>query len=262
MLGDDNDLKSCKVVLVGESGVGKTCITSNFIYETFNSDEMTTTAASFVSKTITFNEYNGINIKYDIWDTAGQENYRSLAKIFYKSSNAAILVYDITDKRSFEEIKKYWYKQIKENCPQSDKFYYYLYLYIWIIVIALAANKGDLFSQEEVKEEEGKKYAKEIGALFQITSACTGIGINELFYKIGCKLLNPNFSIDNDNDNDKNNKNNNNVRNKKNENEQLAKTGTIKLNKKEVKKMNKERKKKKKFCWDKDYYYISISNHI
>ena len=114
-------LKTYKVVLVGESGVGKTCITSNFIYETFNSEEMTTTAASFVSKTICFDEYKGINIKFDIWDTAGQENYRSLAKIFYKSADVAILVYDITTRKSFEEIKNYWYKQIKENCPESNK---------------------------------------------------------------------------------------------------------------------------------------------
>ena len=118
----ESAVKSYKVVLVGESGVGKTCITSNFIYETFNSDELTTTAASFVSKTISFDEYNGINLKFDIWDTAGQENYRSLAKIFYKSANAAILVYDITTRKSFEEMKNYWYKQIKDNCPDSNKF--------------------------------------------------------------------------------------------------------------------------------------------
>ena len=118
---DNSGLKSCKVVLVGESGVGKTCITSNFIYETFNSEEMTTTAASFVSKTISFDDY-GITIKFDIWDTAGQENYRSLAKIFYKSSNVAVLVYDITNRKSFEEMKNYWYKQIKDNCPGSNKF--------------------------------------------------------------------------------------------------------------------------------------------
>ena len=119
---EESGVQSCKVVLVGESGVGKTCITSNFIYETFNSDELTTTAASFVSKTICFDEYNGATIKFDIWDTAGQENYRSLAKIFYKSANVAILVYDITTRKSFEEMKNYWYKQIKDNCPDSNKF--------------------------------------------------------------------------------------------------------------------------------------------
>ena len=118
---EESDLKSFKVVLIGESGVGKTCITSFFMYETFNIDELTTTAASFVSKTIKFQDFNG-SIKFDIWDTAGQENYRAIAKIFYKSANAAILVYDTTNKKSFEEVKKYWYKQLKENCNNIDKF--------------------------------------------------------------------------------------------------------------------------------------------
>ena len=118
---DESDLKSFKVVLIGESGVGKTCITSYFMYETFDINEFTTKAASFVSKTIKFQEFNG-SIKFDIWDTAGQEKYRSITKIFFKSSNAAILVYDITNRKSFEEIKNYWYKQLKENCNNTDKF--------------------------------------------------------------------------------------------------------------------------------------------
>ena len=113
-------VRACKVVLVGESGVGKTCITSFFINEKYKDDAIPTTAATFISKIITFEESNN-TIKFEIWDTAGQEIYRSLAKIFYKDSSAAVLVYDITNRKSFEELKKYWYYQIKENSPNSDK---------------------------------------------------------------------------------------------------------------------------------------------
>jgi small GTP-binding protein len=119
-MAEEKQIKSCKVVLIGESGVGKTSITSYYIYEKFDSEITATTAASFVSKTVKFDEYNG-SIKFDIWDTAGQEIYRSLAKIFYKGANAAVLVYDITDKKSFMEIKNYWYQQIKENSPNANK---------------------------------------------------------------------------------------------------------------------------------------------
>ena len=118
---DESDLKSFKIVLIGETAVGKTCISNYFMNETFNIDQVSTSTPSFVSKTIKFQEFNG-SIKFDIWDTVGQEKFRSLAKIFYKSSNAAILVYDITNRKSFEEIKNYWYKQLKENCHSIDKF--------------------------------------------------------------------------------------------------------------------------------------------
>ncbi len=118
---DESDLKSFKIVLIGETAVGKTCISNYFMNETFNIDEASTSTPSFASKTIKFQEFD-CSIKFVIWDTVGQEKFRSLAKIFYKSSNAAILVYDITNRKSFEEIKNYWYKQLKENCHGIDKF--------------------------------------------------------------------------------------------------------------------------------------------
>ena len=83
----------CKVVLLGESGVGKTCIISRYINDTFDENGMSTTGASYVGKNMTFDEYGGRSIKFDIWDTAGQEKYRALTKIFYKDASIAILVY-------------------------------------------------------------------------------------------------------------------------------------------------------------------------
>ena len=125
-MSEDGEAKTCKVVLLGESGVGKTCIISRYTNNTFEDNIMSTTGASYCGKAMTFDEYGGKTIKFEIWDTAGQEKYRALTKIFYKKYRAltkifykdaavAILVYDITRRKSFDEIKNYWYNQIKES---------------------------------------------------------------------------------------------------------------------------------------------------
>ena len=111
--------QSCKVVLLGESGVGKTSIISRLINNVFGENIISTTGASYAGKTMTFDEFEGKAIKFEIWDTAGQEQYRSLTKIFYKDAAAAILVYDITRKDSFLELKNYWYDQVKETAPKN-----------------------------------------------------------------------------------------------------------------------------------------------
>ena len=119
-MGDEDDeAQTCKVVLLGESGVGKTCIIARFINNIFEENLISTTGASYAGKTMTFDEYDGKSIRFEIWDTAGQEKYRSLTKIFYKDATAAILVYDITRKESYEEIQKYWYNQIKDHAPKN-----------------------------------------------------------------------------------------------------------------------------------------------
>ena len=119
-MGDENDgAQTCKVVLLGESGVDKTCIIARFINNIFEENLISTTGYSYAVKTMTFDEYEGKSIKFEIWDTAGQEKYRSLTKIFYKDAGAAILVYDITRKESFEEIQKYWINQIKDFAPKN-----------------------------------------------------------------------------------------------------------------------------------------------
>ena len=118
-MAEEDTTKTCKVVLLGESGVGKTCIIARFINNTFEDNIMSTTGASYAGKTMTFDEFNGKSIKFEIWDTAGQEKYRALTKIFYKDAGVAILVYDITRKESFEEIQKYWYNQIIEHSPKD-----------------------------------------------------------------------------------------------------------------------------------------------
>ena len=112
---------ACKVVLIGESGVGKTSIIARYTTNTFKSQLAITSGANFVTKNIIMEDENK-SIKYDIWDTAGQERYRALAKVFYKNAAICILVYDITRKSSFDELKNYWIKEIKENAqPDVSK---------------------------------------------------------------------------------------------------------------------------------------------
>ena len=134
-MADDDVAKTCKVVLLGESGVGKTCIIARFINNTFEDNIISTTGSSYAGKNMTFDEFNGKTIKFEIWDTAGQEKYRALTKIFYKDAGVAILVYDITRKESFEEIKNYWYNQIKEYAPKniSKKILYLIMIYFFIL---------------------------------------------------------------------------------------------------------------------------------
>ena len=171
-------MEAVKTVLVGESGVGKTSIISRFITDSFDPEVLSSSSAQFISKTIKLEE---TTIKFDIWDTAGQEKFRSLAKIFYKDAKIIIYVYDITDKNSFEEIKNYWYKETWDNITNKD------------VILALIGNKTDLYENEQVSDEEGKKFAKQINAIFKTTSALSNIGINWLFENLGKKVLDPNY---------------------------------------------------------------------
>ena len=165
-------IESFKVVLVGESGVGKTSIITQFIDQTFQEDQQSTTGGTFSTKSVICD--GGKILKFEIWDTAGQEKYRSLTKMFYKDANAAVMVYDVTRKDSFEELKNYWASQIKESSPEN-------------IILAIAANKSDLIEQEVVDEENARNFAKEIGAIFVSTSAKNSEGINSLFEEIAKK---------------------------------------------------------------------------
>ena len=125
----DIDCLPCKVVLLGEAGVGKTCIIGRFINSRFDDDIKSTTVASYTGKTMTFHECKGRSIKFEVWDTVGQEKYRALTKIFYKEAKVTILVYDITKKKSFEELKNYWYLQVKEYAPKDISKINYLIIF-------------------------------------------------------------------------------------------------------------------------------------
>ena len=111
---EDDDYLICKVVFTGEAGVGKTSIIQRFIKKTFSSSTSSTTGAIFIEKEMYFEDINQ-KIKFELWDTAGQEKYRALAKVFYNNASICIMVYDITSKKTFDELKKYWAENIKNN---------------------------------------------------------------------------------------------------------------------------------------------------
>ena len=164
-----------KVVLLGESGVGKSCIISRFANNIFTQFNLSTILCSNTSKTISLNENKDI-IKYSIWDTAGQEKYRAITKNHYQDADVILLVFDITDEISFQNIKNYWYPQIKENAPENA-------------IIALVASKCDLKDECKVDLDDVNKYAGKVNAIFKVTSAKDDFGINELFEEIGYKIL-------------------------------------------------------------------------
>ena len=143
-----------KLILVGDSGTGKTNLINVSVGQEFNVGVLTTTSCSYIQKKIINNKKE---YKVNLWDTIGQEKYRSLTKIFVKDSNIVIFVYDITKRESFDSLK-YWKKIINEILGED-------------LTLGVIGNKIDLYLEEEVNENEGKEYADSIGAKFKITSA-------------------------------------------------------------------------------------------
>ena len=164
-----------KIVLLGESSVGKTSIITRLTKNTFSQLSISTFSGCYTQKEL---DIDGTIINLEIWDTAGQERYRSLAKNYYKGCDAAIFVYDITNKKTFDEISNYWLNELRDNCPD--------------IILGLAGNKFDLFEKEQVTEKEGKILAEKIDAVFYSTSAKESVGIDALFQDIGEMLVQKN----------------------------------------------------------------------
>ena len=173
--------KGKKLVFVGDSGVGKTCIISRFTKNSFDGNVISTTGASYAQKTIEV-PGTGETLDLDIWDTAGQERYKALTKIFFQGAKMAVLVYDITRKESYDNMKTEWYNVLKEHGDPD-------------IVTAIAGNKSDLYDEEAVSEQEARDFAKSIGAIFALTSAQNNSGITELFQALAKKYLHPESDI-------------------------------------------------------------------
>ena len=152
-MADEND-NGIRIVLLGETGGGKTNLINAYFDLGFNSNSSSTVSAESCEGLIEIKEK-----KYPIciWDTAGQEKYRSITKIFIKGAKIVIFVYDITEENSFQNLD-FWVKSVEEVLGKD-------------IILGLVGNKIDLFYNQKIKTEEGKKYAEEIGALFCETSA-------------------------------------------------------------------------------------------
>ena len=160
-----NEEKVFKVLLLGDSTVGKTCFLMKYTDKSFQEIHMSTIGLDYRLKTMTLK--NGKTVKLQIWDTAGQDRFKAITKNYYKSANGIIIIYDITSLQTYENVKV-WIEQIREEAPQN-------------VVIYIAGNKIDLEEERKVKTEEGQKLAEEYGFPFLETSAKNDININETF---------------------------------------------------------------------------------
>lgn len=159
-----------KLILIGDSGVGKTNILNRYVNNTSNENNMPTIGIEFFIKTIKIN--NDVLIKNQIWDTSGQERFRSITSAYYRNSDGCIIVYDISKRESFNNIK-FWFEDLSK------------YLDIKKICFLLIGNKSDLYKLRQVSYEEGMNIAKKYNADFIETSAFDDFSkIHEGFYKI------------------------------------------------------------------------------
>jgi len=160
-----------KLVLLGDSAVGKSSLVLRFVRGQFFEYQESTIGAAFLTQTVALND---TTVKFEIWDTAGQERYHSLAPMYYRGAAAAIVVYDITSEESFERAKS-WVKELQRQGNPN-------------IVIALAGNKTDLSIKRKVQSEDAQAYVDEAGIMFMETSAKTASNVNELFVAIARAL--------------------------------------------------------------------------
>ena len=159
--------KTFKILTIGESGVGKTCILRRFVENKFLKNHLATIGIDFKTKTLNINNQE---IKLKIWDTAGQERFRNITTQYYKGADGIVLIYDVTDDASYEKIRD-WMEQILSNTKRED------------IGLVLLGNKCDM-EPRAVTEEQGNKMAEELKVSYFETSALTGQGINEAFNEL------------------------------------------------------------------------------
>ena len=155
------------IIIIGDTSVGKTNLVSRFVKNEYSEDFKPTIGADFFTKIHTINNKN-INVKF--WDTAGQEKYRAIGSKFYKDANGVILVYDTTNKNSYENLNK-WVVELKEKAPPN-------------LSVMLVGNKIDLIGDKEVSLEDGKRFSEIYGFFFLETSAKSGKNVEEAFNKL------------------------------------------------------------------------------
>lgn len=153
-----------KYIIIGDSAVGKSNLLLQYAHNKFNDDYQATIGVEFGAKNITVN--NKI-YRIQIWDTAGQENFRSITRAYYKNSVCAMVVYDITNKETFNNVQT-WIEDCKNQSPKT-------------IFMVLVGNKNDLEDKRQVKYEEGMELANKNGMMFYETSAKSGFNVEEIF---------------------------------------------------------------------------------
>lgn len=163
---------SFKIVLLGEGAVGKTSLVLRYVENKFNDKHLTTLQASFLTKKLNI---GGKRVNLAIWDTAGQERFHALGPIYYRDSNGAILVYDITDEDSFTKVKN-WVKELKKMLGND-------------IALCIAGNKIDMEKERHVPVEDAEAYAASVGAKHFHTSAKLNKGIEEMFLDLSKRMM-------------------------------------------------------------------------
>merc|ERR1712060_968696 len=161
-----------KLVLLGDSAVGKSSLVLRFVKGHFFEYQESTIGAAFLTQTVALND---TTVKFEIWDTAGQERYHSLAPMYYRGAAAAIVTFDITSKNSFKQAE-IWINELQTQVG-NDK-----------IVIALAGNKVDLETAREVSTESARKLADDKGIFYLETSAKENVNVSELFKEVAKRL--------------------------------------------------------------------------
>lgn len=169
--------KKFKVVLLGESGVGKSSLVLRLVKDEWMSSQHSTVGASFFRHAV---NVNGQPVNFDIWDTAGQERYKSLASMYYRGAAAALVVYDITNMDSFERAR-YWIQQLIANSPET--------------IVVLVGNKIDKESERMVPREEAKRLATESSLFPYEASAKDGTRVVDIFRDIAAKLVEKGASV-------------------------------------------------------------------
>ena len=155
-----------KYIVIGDSFVGKSCIVAKYIHGGFDEEFKTTIGIEFGSKDLTI---NGKVYRIQIWDTAGQETFRSITRAYYKNSVCSFIVYDVTNRQSFLNVQD-WFNECKKQTPKTA-------------MMVLVGNKIDLNNKREVSYEEGENFAKNNSMLFYETSAKNGDNIENMFYE-------------------------------------------------------------------------------
>merc|ERR1712115_700669 len=156
-----------KLLLIGDSGVGKSCLLLRFSDDSFTPSFITTIGIDFKIRTI---ELDGKRVKLQIWDTAGQERFRTITTAYYRGAMGIMLVYDITNEKSFDNIKN-WIRNIEEHASAD-------------VEKMILGNKCDMNDRRQVSKERGEELAIEYGIKFMETSAKASINVEEAFYTL------------------------------------------------------------------------------